>query len=103
MKLQEYTLSKVLKDIKIRLSEKIRSAIFGIEGMASQEYWQGFRYVIDDDLNFFNCSGKGAKGIVNSMLNYSYAILASEVLKSLYMSGLDLYAGFFTCRFIWAH
>ena len=28
------------------------------------------------------------------MLNYSYAILASEVLKSLHMSGLDPYAGF---------
>ena len=94
MKLQEYTLSKALKDIKNRPSEKIRSAIFGIEGMASQEYWQGFRYVIDDDLNFFNRSGKGAKDIVNSMLNYSYAILASEVLKSLHMFGLDPYAGF---------
>ena len=33
-------------------------------------------------------------GIVNAMLNYSYAILASEVLKSLHMSGLDPYAGF---------
>ena len=94
LKLQEYTLSKALKDIKNRPSEKIRSAIFGIEGMASHEYWQGFRYVIDDDLNFFNRSGKGAKDIVNSMLNYSYAILASEVLKSLHMSGLDPYAGF---------
>ena len=28
------------------------------------------------------------------MLNYSYAILASEVLKSLHTSGLDPYAGF---------
>ena len=28
------------------------------------------------------------------MLNYSYAILASEVLKSLHISGLDPYAGF---------
>ena len=87
-------LSRALTDVKIRPSEKIRSEIFGIEGMASQEYWQGFRYVIADDLNFLNRSGKGAKDIVNSMLNYSYAILASEVLKSLHMSGLDPYAGF---------
>lgn len=87
-------LIKALNDIKIRPSEKIRSEIFGIEGMASQEYWQGFRYVIADELNFNFRSGKGAKDIVNSMLNYSYAILASEVLKSLHMSGLDPYAGF---------
>ena len=87
-------LINALNDVKIRPSERIRSEIFGIEGLASQEYWQGFRYVIDDDLNFLNRSGKGAKDIVNSMLNYSYAILASEVLKSLHMSGLDPYAGF---------
>lgn len=87
-------LLKALNDIKNRPSEKIRSEIFGIEGFASQEYWQGFRYVIGDDLNFLNRSGKGAKDIVNSMLNYSYAILSSEILKSLHMSGLDPYAGF---------
>lgn len=83
-----------LLEIKNRPSEKIRNEIFGIEGMASQEYWQGFRYVVGDDFDFKNRSGKGAQDIVNSMLNYSYAILASEVLKSLHMSGLDPYSGF---------
>lgn len=87
-------LAKALNDIKNRPSEKIRSEIFGVEGMASQEYWAGFRYVISDELNFFKRSGRGAQDIVNSMLNYSYAILASEILKSLHMSGLDPYAGF---------
>ena len=87
-------LVNAIYDIKNRPSERIRSEIFGIEGMASQEYWSGFRYVLSDDLNFLNRSGKGAQDIVNSMLNYSYAILASEVLKSLHMSGLDPYAGF---------
>ena len=87
-------LAKALNDIKNRPSDKIRSEIFGIEGMASQEYWSGFRYVVNDDFNFSNRSGRGARDTVNSMLNYSYAILASEVLKSLHMSGLDPYAGF---------
>lgn len=87
-------LSKAIKDIKNRPSERIRSEIFGIEGLASQEYWQGFRYIIGDDLDFINRSGRGAPDIVNAMLNYAYAILASEVLKSLHMSGLDPYAGF---------
>lgn len=88
------SLSKALNDIKNRPSERIRSEIFGIEGMASQEYLSGFRYVLSDDLNFLNRSGRGAQDIVNSMLNYSYAILSSEILKSLHMSGLDPYAGF---------
>lgn len=87
-------LSKALNDIKLRPSEKIRSDIFGIEGIASQEYWAAFRFVISDEMNFINRSGRGAQDIVNSMLNYSYAILASEILKSLHMSGLDPYAGF---------
>ena len=47
--------------------------------MASAEYWQGFRYVIGDDFDFLNRSGRGATDIVNSMLNYSYAILSSEI------------------------
>ena len=87
-------LLKALLEIKNKPSEKIRSEIFGIEGMASQEYWRGFRYVIDDEYNFLKRSGRGAPDIVNSMLNYSYAILASEVLKALHISGLDPYAGF---------
>ena len=87
-------LIKALQEIKNKPSEQIRSEIFGIEGMASQEYWQGFRYVISDEYNFIKRSGRGAPDIVNSMLNYSYAILASEVLKALHISGLDPYAGF---------
>lgn len=87
-------LIKALQEIKNKPSEQIRSEIFGIEGMASQEYWQGFRYVISDEYNFLKRSGRGAPDIVNSMLNYSYAILASEILKALHISGLDPYAGF---------
>lgn len=87
-------LLNALLEIKNKPSEKIRSEIFGIEGMASHEYWQGFRYVINDDYDFLKRSGRGAPDIVNAMLNYSYAILASEVLKALHISGLDPYAGF---------
>ena len=87
-------LLKALDNIKLKPSEKIRSDIFGIEGIASHEYWQGFRYVINDEFDFLKRSGRGAGDPVNAMLNYSYAILASEVLKSLHTSGLDPYAGF---------
>ena len=57
-------LSKALNDIKNRPSEKIRSQIFGIEGMASAEYWQGFRHVIGEDFDFLNRSGRDAQDIV---------------------------------------
>lgn len=85
---------KALENIEIKPSDKIRSEIFGIEGIASHEYWLAFRYLIDDKYAFLKRSGRGAKDPVNAMLNYSYAILASEILKSLHTSGLDPYAGF---------
>ena len=87
-------LQKALFEIKNKPSDKIRSEILGIEGLASYKYWQGFRFVIDEEYHFLKRSGRGAPDIVNSMLNYSYAILASEVLKALHISGLDPYAGF---------
>lgn len=87
-------LLKALDNIKVKPSEKIRSDIFGIEGMASHEYWFAFRNVVSDEYEFLKRSGRGAQDPVNAMLNYSYAILASEVLKSLHTSGLDPYAGF---------
>lgn len=87
-------LLKALENIEIKPSDKIRSDIFGIEGIASYEYWLAFRYLIDDEYSFLKRSGRGATDPVNAMLNYSYAILASEVLKSLHISGLDPYAGF---------
>lgn len=87
-------LLKSLNSIKIKPSNKIKSEIFGIEGIASFEYWQGVKYVIGSKFNFEKRSGRGAKDEVNAMLNYSYAILASEVLKAINTSGLDPYAGF---------
>ena len=50
--------------------------------------------MIDKEYLFLNQRGRGTTNPVNAMLNYSYAILASEVLKSLHTSGLDPYAGF---------
>ena len=50
--------------------------------------------MIADEYDFLKRSGRGAQDPINAMLNYSYAILASEVLKSLHTSGLDPYAGF---------
>ena len=87
-------LLKALIELNEDSSDRLRSEIFGIEGFASNEYWQAFRFVIEDEYNFLKRSGRGAQDIVNSMLNYSYAILASEVLKALHISGLDPYAGF---------
>ena len=66
----------------------------GIEGQASVEYWAGFADVLDEKWNFNGRSGRGAQDPVNSLLNYGYAVVESEIWKSIYLAGLDPYCGF---------
>ena len=75
-------------------SDLVRSTIMGIEGMASIEYWKGFASVLDDKWDFQQRSGRGAGDPVNSLLNYGYAVLESEILKSIHLANLDPYCGF---------
>ncbi len=65
----------------------------GIEGKASIEYWNGVRNILPPEFDFDNRQ-RNADDLVNSMLNYGYAILESEVTKNILLSGLDPYCGF---------
>ena len=75
-------------------SDSIRNKLMGIEGQASVEYWAGFADVLDDKWNFNGRSGRGAHDPVNSLLNYSYAVLEGDIWKSIYLASLDPYCGF---------
>ena len=77
-----------------KTSDSIRNRIMGIEGQASVEYWTGFADVLEDKWNFNGRSGRGAQDPVNSLLNYGYAVVESEIWKSIYLAGLDPYCGF---------
>lgn len=83
-----------LNKIYNKTSDSIRNRIMGIEGQASLEYWAGFADVLDDKWNFTGRSGRGAQDPVNSLLNYGYAVVESEIWKSIYLAGLDPYCGF---------
>lgn len=72
----------------------IRGKLFGLEGMASVEYWKGISLVIDSEWNFAGRSGRGAKDGFNALLNYGYGILKGEVWKAIHLSSMDPYAGF---------
>jgi len=87
-------LSSKIDEIPDKAVDKIRGTIFGIEGQASIEYWKGFASVIDEKFGFLNRSGRGASDPVNSMLNYGYAIIQSNIWRTLYLAGLDPYCGF---------
>ena len=65
----------------------------GLEGKASNEYWKSVKYFVPDEIGFDQRTKKPTD-MLNSMLNYGYAILASEITKSILKSGLDPYCGF---------
>lgn len=67
--------------------------IMGIEGKCSVEYWKGVKTLLPNEVNF-NGRTQQPTDLVNSMLNYGYAILASEITKYITLSGLDPYCGF---------
>ena len=51
-------------------------------------------YNLDEKWNFTGRSGRSAQDPVNPMLNYGYAVVESEIWKSIYLAGLDPYCGF---------
>ena len=74
-------------------NDDVRMKIMGLEGKASNEYWKGIKYFIPQEIGFESRTKKPTD-LLNSMLNYGYAILASEITKSILAKGLDPYCGF---------
>jgi len=80
--------------------EDVREEIMGIEGIASQEYWNALSLIFPEEYGFKQRRGlevgqtRYAQDIINAMLNYGYAILHSECIRAVELAGLDPYAGF---------
>ena len=73
-------------------NESVRMKIMGLEGKASNEYWKSVKHFVPKDI-CFESRTKKPTDLLNSMLNYGYAILASEITKSILVNGLDPYCG----------
>lgn len=83
-----------LEELKLKGdNEEVRMKIMGLEGKASNEYWSGVKFFIPSEIDF-SARTKKPTDLLNSMLNYGYAILASEITKSILVNGLDPYCGF---------
>lgn len=83
--------SMELAFIKIKSASSI-AELMGIEGSISASYWSALRLIID--VPFEARITQGAKDIVNSSLNYAYAILYGKVQHALVHSGLSLSISF---------
>lgn len=71
-----------------------RSILMGMEGTAGRLYWEGVKEIIGHKVEFFGREHRGATDAVNSLLNYGYGILYSQVWGAVINAGLEPFAGF---------
>ena len=66
----------------------------GTEGTAGRLYWEGVKEIISHRVEFLGREHRGAQDAVNSLLNYGYGILYSQVWGAVLNAGLEPFAGF---------
>ena len=72
--------------------EEFMQKLIGHESQMAIRYWDYIRELIsDDDVDFGQREHQGAKDLVNSMLNYGYAILYVRVWQALLAAKLNPY------------
>lgn len=79
---------------EIERIDDVRLHILSVEGRAARTYWQAICGILPHELNFCGREHQGARDLVNSLLNYGYGILYSQVWGAVVLAGLDPFAGF---------
>jgi CRISPR-associated protein Cas1 len=74
--------------------EKIRSRLMGLEGTSARLYWKAISVLLSDKIDFEGRTHKFPKDAVNTLLNYGYGILYSQIWSAVILAGLDPYIGF---------
>lgn len=74
--------------------EKARAMIMGLEGQAAKAYWTGVSQLIEKQAEFTHRAHRGAGDFVNSLLNYGYGVLYSQVWGAIQNAGLEPFAGY---------
>jgi len=72
----------------------LRGQFLSVEGRASSLYWEQVALILEDKVDFPGREHRGAKDPFNSMLNYGYGILYSQVWTAIILAGLEPFAGF---------
>ncbi len=74
--------------------DALRLQLLSIEGRAGRLYWDALRKLLPPELGFTGREHQGARDLTNSLLNYGYGILYSQVWGAAALAGLDPFAGF---------
>jgi len=69
--------------------EYLRPRIMNIEGQAAACYWSLIKLLLAKDVFFEGRKRRGAVDLVNSLLNYGYGILYSQVYQTIIFAGLN--------------
>lgn len=73
----------------------VRNMLFALEGRATRLYWQCITTLVSKRVpSFSGRKGRGAKDMVNQLLNYGYGILSTRVWGALSSAGIEPFAGF---------
>ena len=93
--------AKALKEQRTKVAaingsciDNVRASLMGIEGLAGKLYWDGVRTIIGQRVEFFGREHRGAVDAVNSLLNYGYGVLYSQIWGAVLNAGLEPFAGF---------
>lgn len=82
-----------LKNIELSNNKHWSQIIMGKEGGMAAIYFDAIGAELLEECDFTTRIGRGAEDIMNSALNYGYAILTSFVWQSIINAGLEAYAG----------
>lgn len=79
---------------KAQRIEEVREMLMAAEGGAAKVYWEAARDVVPEQYAWANRETRGATDPVNSLLNYGYGILRSQVERAVMYAGLDPFGGY---------
>lgn len=85
---------KNVRALKGSCLEEVRNNLLGIEGASGRLYWEGVQEIVRGRADFFGRVHRGATDKVNSLFNYGYGILYSQVWGAVVCAGLEPFAGF---------
>lgn len=79
---------------EMMLHAKDPNELMGYEGQCALNYWHSLSKLLEDKVDFSHRVTQGAQDVVNSSLNYAYAILYSRIQYHAVKAGLSLHISF---------
>ena len=82
-------LDKLAEIAKGDTLESVRPRMFALEGQSASVYWRLIKLLLSTEVYFKGRERKGATDLVNSLLNYGYGILYSQIYQAIVLAGLN--------------